>query len=129
MLNPLKIGARRLAKSPVFTLTALATLAVCIGANLTIFAVVDAILIRSLPYPRADRLVNMYFIYPKLPSATPGASMTNYYERRGKIPALSSIGEIDENTTVVGETGSTSIEKIGRVTSDFFSTLGVTPLI
>jgi predicted permease len=129
MLTQLKIGARRLAKSPVFTLTALATLAVCIGANLTIFAVVDAILIRSLPYPHADRLVNMYFIYPKLPSASPGASMTNYYERRGKIPALASIAEIDENTTVLGESGSTSIEKLGRVTSDFFDTLGVAPLI
>jgi predicted permease len=129
MLNALKIAIRRLARAPLFTLTALATLALCIAANLTIFAVVDAILIRSLPFPRADRLVTMYFVYPKLPSAQPGASVTNYYERRGKIPAIASLSEIDENRTVIGESGSTSIEKLGRITPEFFRTLGVAPFM
>jgi predicted permease len=129
MLTALRIATRRLARSPIFTITVLATLALCIGANLTIFAVVDAILIRSLPFPKANRLVTMYYVYPRLPSATPGASVTNYYERRGKIPALSSIAAIDENSTVVGETGATAIEKLGRVTPEFFGTLGVKPLM
>jgi predicted permease len=129
MLTGLKIAFRRLANSPVFTATAVATLAVCIGANLTIFSVVDAILIRSLPFPHADRLVRIYYVYPKLPSATSGASLTNYYERRGKIPALSSLSDIDENSTVIGESGATAIEKLGRVTPEFFSTLGVKPFI
>jgi len=115
--------------APAFTSTALATLALCIGANLTIFAVVDAILIRPLPFAHADRLVTLYYTYPKLPSASPGASLTNYYERRGKIPALASLAEIDEETSVVGESGSTSIEKLGRVTPEFFSALGVAPLM
>jgi predicted permease len=113
----------------LFTATALGTLALCIGANLTIFSVVDAVLIRSLPFPHADRLVRIYYVYPKLPSATPGASLTNYYERRGKIPALASISEIDQTTTVLGESGATAIENLGRVTPDFFTTLGVAPLI
>ncbi|HEY5228740.1 MAG TPA: ADOP family duplicated permease, partial [Opitutaceae bacterium] len=56
-------------------------------------------------------------------------SVTNYYERRGKIPAFSSIAEISEGTSVLGESGSTTIEKNGRVTSEFFSTLGVAPLM
>jgi predicted permease len=129
MFTELRIAVRRLSKSPIFTATALATLAVCIGANLTIFAVVDAILIRSLPFPQADRLVRLYYVYPRLPSASPGASLTNYYERRGKIPALASLSDIDENTTVIGDSGSTSIEKLGRVTPEFFSTLGVSPLM
>jgi predicted permease len=129
MFTELRIALRRLAKSPAFSVTALATLALCIGANLAIFAVVDAILIRPLPFPRAERLVTLYYTYPKLPSATPGASLTNYFERRGKIPALASLSEIDEATSVVGESGSTSIEKLGRVTPEFFSTLGVEPLL
>ena len=129
MLTNLRIAARRLWKTPGFTGAALATLALCIGANLAIFAVVDALLIRSLPFPHADRLVTLYYVYPKLPSARSGASLTNYYERRGKIPAFSSIAEISEDTTVVGETGGTSIEKLGRVTPEFLSTLGVTPLL
>jgi predicted permease len=129
MLNAVKIAIRRLARSPIFTATALATLALCIGANLTIFAVVDAILIRSLPFPHPDRLVTMYFVYPKLPSAQPGASVTNYYERRGRIPAIASLSAIDENKTVVGESGSTTIEKLGRITPEFFRTLGVAPFM
>ncbi len=129
MLTDLRIAARRLAKAPVFTLTALATLALCIGANLTIYAVVDAILVRPLPFPHAERLVTMYYVYPKLPSASPGASLTNYYERRGQIPSLDSLSEIDENTSVVGESGSTSIQKVGRVTTEFLGTLGVAPFL
>src|SRR5450432_2246872 len=84
MFSEIYVAVRRLAKSSLFTVTALGTLALCIGANLTIFAVVDAVLIRSLPFPRSDRLARLYYVYPKLPSAQPGASLTNYYERRGK---------------------------------------------
>lgn len=129
MLTELRNAVRRLARSPAFTGTALATLALCIGANLTIFAVVDAILIRPLPFPRADRLLTLYYTYPRLPSASPGASLTSYFERRGKLPALASIAEIDEETSVIGESGATSIEKVGRVTPEFFATLGVAPLM
>src|SRR5688572_33166226 len=50
-------AARLLRKTPGFTATALVTLAVCLGANLAIFAVVDSILLRPLPFPDADSLV------------------------------------------------------------------------
>ena len=73
--------------------------------------------------------MTLYFVYPRLPSAQPGASLTNYFERRGKIEGLASISEIDETTAVIGETGSTSIEKFGRVTPEFFETLGTRPLM
>ncbi len=129
MLNEIKIAARRLIRSPGFAGTALATLALCIGANLAIFAVVDAILVRSLPFPKPDRLVRLYYVYPRLPSAGRGASLTNYYERRGKIPALASLAEVSVDTSVVGETGATSIEKLDRVTPEFFATLGVRPYL
>ena len=51
----LRYAARLLRKSPAFTATTLATLALCLGANLTIFAVVDSVLLRPLPFPMADR--------------------------------------------------------------------------
>ncbi len=129
MLTEIKIAARRLINSPGFAGTALATLALCVGANLAIFAVVDAILIRSLPFPRPDRLVRLYYVYPRLPSATRGASLTNYYERRGKIPALASLAAISVDSSVIGETGATSIEGLGRVTPEFFATLGARPFL
>jgi putative ABC transport system permease protein len=56
-MNDLKFSFRQLLKNPGFTAVAVLTLGLCIGANLAIFAVVDAILVRSLPLPDANRLV------------------------------------------------------------------------
>ena len=61
----LRYAVRLLRKTPGFTATALATLALCLGANLTIFAVVDSVLLRPLPFPDADRLVSVYNTYPQ----------------------------------------------------------------
>jgi predicted permease len=129
LARDIRFAFRQLRKTPGFTATALATLALCLGANLTIFAVVDAILVRALPYPDPDRLVTLYYTYPRLPSANNGASLTSYYERRGQIPALSALAAISEATSVIGEPGATSIESLGRVSPEFFSTLGVQPFI
>ena len=61
----LRYAARSLRKAPGFTVTALLTLAICLGANLTIFAVSDAILLRPLPFPDAGRLVTVFNTYPR----------------------------------------------------------------
>jgi len=55
-MNDLRFALRQLRYAPAFTVTALATIAICLGANLAIFAVIDAILLRSLPFPQSDRL-------------------------------------------------------------------------
>jgi predicted permease len=128
-MTPLRLAIRGLRAAPVFTATALATLALCLGATLTIFALVDAVLLRALPYPDADRLVTIYTVYAKLLLPEDGASLTSYFERRGRIPALESIAAIDRAASLVGETGATAREPIGRVTPEFFATLGVVPLL
>lgn len=129
MVSALRIAVRRLTAAPAFALAALATLALCIGANLAIFAVVDALLIRSLPFPRADRLLTIYYTYPHLPGAMNGASLTNYYERKGKFTSLQSLSEIATGTSVIGEPGATTIEDTARITPEFFETLGVHPFM
>jgi predicted permease len=122
-------AARLLRKTPGFTLTALLTLAICLGANLTIFAVIDSVLLRPLPFPEASLLVTIFNTYPKAGVDRDGSSITNYYERRGHIPAFSSLSLYRYGTAIVGESGSTEREQITRVSPEFFSTLGTGPVM
>jgi predicted permease len=124
LLRQLRHAARLLRKTPGFTATALVTLAVCLGANLTIFAVIDAILLRPLPFPEAGRLVTVFNTYPKAGVDRDGSSIANYYERRGHIPAFAALAIYGYGTAVAGEAGATEREQIARVSPDFFATLG-----
>ncbi len=125
----LSYAARLLRKTPAFTATALLTLAVCFGANLTIFAVIDSVLLRPLPFPEPDRLTMIFNTYPKAGVDRDGSSLTNYYERRGRIPAFASLSIYGYGTEIVGEPGSTERLQTMRVSPDFFSTLGLGPAI
>jgi predicted permease len=128
-MNDLRFALRQLRKAPAFTVTALATVAICLGANLAIFAVIDSVLLRPLPFPRADQLVSIFNTYPKAGVERDGSSLTNYYERRGNIPAFSSLSIFRYGSEVVGETGSTLQEAVMRVSPEFFTTLGVGPVM
>ncbi|HET9320136.1 MAG TPA: hypothetical protein VFO27_10175, partial [Bryobacteraceae bacterium] len=63
-MQDLTFGLKLLWKQKAFTLAALLTLALCIGANTAIFTVLDAVLLRGLPFHEPDRLVTMYNLYP-----------------------------------------------------------------
>src|SRR5947207_12524247 len=125
LLNDVRYALRQLRKNPRFTTVALITLALCLGANLTSFAVVDSILLRPLPFNQPDRLVVLYNSYPNTGKSRDLASITSYLERRGNIAAFEKIAALNTATSVVGETGSTERTDIERVTPEFFSVLGV----
>src|SRR5438034_4478563 len=124
-MNNLRFAFRQLCKAPAFTVSALATVAICLGANLAIFAVINSILLRPLPFPQSDRLVTIFNTYPKAGVENDGSSLTNYYERRDNIPAFSSLSIFRDFSEVVGETGAAEQTEIMRVSPDFFATLGV----
>src|ERR1035438_9500237 len=127
MLSDFKHTLRQLAKSPGFTLTAVLTLALCIGANVVIFAVVDAILLRPLPFPEADRLVIVTKDYPGTGLTRIDCSLPNYYDWRKGVSAFASTSAIRSDRVIVGNAGSISRVLCERVTAEFLTTLGVKP--
>ncbi len=125
MLLSLRQTFRRLLRERSFTLTVLLTLALCVGANVAIFAVVDAILVRPLPFPDADRLVAVRNSYPRAGAERSGASSVNYYDRREAIQAFTSVSIFRDYSVIVGGDGTPNRVEIARVSPEFFATLGV----
>ena len=128
-MTDLRYAFRQLRKTPAFTVTALATIAICLGANLAIFAVINSILLRPLPFPQSDRLVTIFNTYPKAGVENDGSSITNYYERRGNIPAFSSLSIFRDSSELVGEADATEQVEVMRITPEFFTTLGTGPVM
>ncbi len=124
-MSDLRYAFRQFVNSPGFTATALATVAICLGANLAIFAVIDSVLLRPLPFPKAEQLVTIFNTYSKAGVENDGSSLTNYYERRGHLPAFTSLSIFRYDSEVVGDAGATQQEDLMRVSPDFFATLGV----
>lgn len=121
----LKQTIRRLGRERGFTVTVLVTLALCIAANVAIFAVVDAILVRSLPFPHAEQLVTTINSYPNAGVERAGSSLPNYYDRRVAIKAFASTAIMQGGSAIVGEAGSPNRIDRDRVSPEFFSTLGI----
>jgi putative ABC transport system permease protein len=93
VVRDIRAGARRLVKSPGASAIVILTLAICLGANVAIFTVVHAVLLRPLPVPDADRIVGMGDVYPTI---TPNDILSNdvpsYFDRREALTTLEEQG-------------------------------------
>jgi putative ABC transport system permease protein len=125
-------GLRVLRKSPGFAAVAILTLALGIGANTAIFSVMDAVLLRSLPYKNPDRLIDLTEYRPGAISAA-GVSFPDYlawkqqntvFEESAAYFLISASNDI-----VLGGPTSTERERYSTVTNSFFTILGVQPAI
>ncbi|MFO1498174.1 MAG: ABC transporter permease [Verrucomicrobiota bacterium] len=121
----IRYSARQLRKNPGFTAVSVLTLAICIGGNLSIFAVIDAILVRSLPFPEPDRLVVVHNAHPSTGIERAPAMVANYLECRKSIKAFKSVSMYREESYTVGESMSSRRVTCAQVTPEFFETLGV----
>ena len=92
MLNDLRYTVRMLRKSPLFTLAVVLTVALAIGANTAIFSVVNAVMLRPLPYTQPDRLVWIAEKNDKLQLPTFGASVLNYLSWKEQSHAFEPMG-------------------------------------
>ena len=123
----LKHAVRMLRKKPGFTLIAVVTLALGIGANTAIFSVVNAVLLRPLPYPNADRLVAVSENSLKAPDIS--VAYPDYLDWRAQQSVFEEMSARMPTGGII--TGANEPERvIGRlVTPSFFSTLGVQPML
>jgi predicted permease len=121
-------GLRSLKKNPGFTLVAVATLALGIGANTTMFTLLDPILFRPFPYPDPGRLVRVYRTSPQSESWPHSAS--NFLAYRADNAAFGNLAAFTWTSFNLSEPGGASERIQGlRTTFDFFPVLGVQPAI
>ena len=131
-LQSLAHAMRVLRKNPGFTLSALAVLTLGIGANTAIFSVVNAVLLKPLPFPNSDSIVTVYHVPPS--AAFPGlkrfaVSAANYLDWRKQNDVFESISIYGPRNLRLG--GGSRPQSILTLMSDadFFTVLGVRPAI
>ena len=123
-----RYGARMLRKNPGFTLVAVLTLALGIGANTAIFSIVDAVLLRSLPYPDPNQLVLMFVVPLQQPDALSSFSYRDFTECRDQNRVFSEMaGNSFHDLTLTGA-GEPSIVNTAAVTPEIFPLLNAKPL-
>jgi putative ABC transport system permease protein len=123
----LRFGARTLRKNPGFTAVAILTLALGIGPNTAMFSVLDAVLLRPLPYPRADRLVVIGEVtaqHRKLSVSYP--DFEDWEHQQDVFGSLAFYRAQSLNFTGIGEPEHL---RAGVATAAFFSTLGLQPIL
>ena len=128
----IRYAARTLWKRPGFTVAAVLTLAIGIGANAAIFTVINAVLFRPLPFPQSEQLVTLYTRY--LPASGfdfPYFALSGpeFADVRGRVNAFASIAAYSLSSSNLTH-GNEEVERVltMRVTSEFFDVLGVRPV-
>ncbi|HMD35059.1 MAG TPA: ABC transporter permease [Vicinamibacterales bacterium] len=128
-MQDIRFALRTLRKQPVFTLVAVATLALGIGANTAIFSLLYQILLQPLPYPKADRLVFVWNSYPGINLPQASVSIPDYIDRAQQAPAIQSATLFTMRNANLNEQGNPEQLRALAVTPSFFPTLQRWPLI
>jgi putative ABC transport system permease protein len=128
MLQDLRYAFRTLCRSPAFTATAVVTLALGIGANTVMFSVVNAVLLRPLPFPDPDRLMLVSSFNRHANVGQIRASALDFADWRNQAHSFDGMaGYVGTGFTFSGD-GDPELAIGQNVTADFFKTLGVQPL-
>jgi len=128
LIQDLRYGIRTLLKRPGFSAVAVVTLALGIGASTVIFTVVDAALLRGLPYKQPDRLYHLWERTPKQDFSKREFSYPDYQDYQQNT-VFEGLAAYTGGGAILS--GSGEPERIGapRVSANFFNVLGVDPLI
>lgn len=119
---------RLLLKDRSFTITALLTLALCIGANTAIFSVVRSVLLKPLPVPDADRLVLVYNSYPNAGAERAGAAVPDFFDRLRDLKALDVQSMFRRTGVTLGAEGGAERLTAVAATPSFYRMLQAKPV-
>lgn len=127
LIKDIRFGVRSLVKRPGFTALAIITLALGIGASTAIFSVVDGVLLRSLPYPNADEIVQLREVNAR--GVQIAVAEPNFRDLQSRSHSFQGIAQYSgQLTTVIG--GSEPVRAPAFIVSaDFFDILGVEPIL
>ena len=130
MLQDLRFGFKLLWKEKAFTITALLTLALCIGANTAIFTVLHAVILAPLPFAEPDRLVSMGNVYPGVGVVKNAQNaIPDYLDRRQMTDVFDSVAEYTDTGYDTGAEGSPVRLKADLVTPSYFRVLRAAPMM
>jgi predicted permease len=127
----LRYAARVLRKSPMFTAASVGTLALCIGANTAIYTVVDRVLLRSLPYPEPERLVEVvtHFATGEDETGQTGSTWEHLRDGVSSLDLAATAGGFGTTGVNMVAHGQAQYVRQQRVSAGFFRVLGVAPAL
>jgi putative ABC transport system permease protein len=128
LLQDLRYGVRMLLKHPGFTCVAVLTLALGIGANTAIFSVVNAALLKQLPYD-ATRIVAVEALNPQKEKRSYGAQPADFWDWQEQSRTFEQLAMYSGGGIVLKESERLEVISGARVTVNFFATFGVQPML
>jgi predicted permease len=131
LLQDIRYGLRMLRKSPAFTVIALITLALGIGANTAIFSIVNAVLLKPLPFPESDRLMFMTSAFEKQPGVTRpfAVSYPDFFDWRSQTRSFAGMSSYHGDSFTLTGLDQPLHVTAATVSGDFFSVLGTQPFL
>jgi len=129
LLRDLRFGARTLLKNRWFTIVAVVTLGLGIGANTAIFSVIDGVLLKPLPYTNGEHLVIVRQSAPLAGRADAGVAIRELYTYREQTHAFDALVEYHQMNFDLLKRGEPDRVNVGVVSHDFFDVLGIKPLL
>src|SRR5215207_1152519 len=127
LIKDLRYGIRSLAKRRGFTAIAVMTLALGIGASTAIFSVVDGVLLRPLPYPNAEQIVQLREVNER--GVRIAFAEPNFLDLRARSHSFDGVAQYSgQLTTVTGASEPVRVQTFS-VSADFFNVLGVKPIL
>jgi putative ABC transport system permease protein len=127
LLQDLRYGLRSLRQNAGFTIAAVLTLAIGLGANTAIFSLVRGVLLRPLPYPHPERLLMVWGHHPAV--GRESASLPDFLDWRSGAPSFEQLAAVAATNYPVNGRGEAELVSGAVVTANFFRTLGVKPAI